>query len=310
MSSIPSVPHATARLPEWARKGSPLAPGARGLRVLLRSERLTTVCEEARCPNLGECFSRGTATFMLSGDRCTRRCGYCAVATARPLAPDPSEPARVAEAAALLGLRHVVLTAVARDDLEDGGAAQFAATVREVRARLPGAKVEVLTPDFKGHRRSLAVVLDAAPDVFNHNIEMVPRLFPRVRPQGSYRRSLELLASAKRMRPGQVTKSGLMVGLGETDDEVLGVLSDLRSVQVDILTVGQYLRPTRDHVLVDRYVPPEGFRRIEARARALGFPTVYSGVFVRSSFNAEEIALQHRFTAGTMEGAGAVGPPA
>jgi lipoic acid synthetase len=228
---------AALRLPAWARKGSPLAPAAHSLRVLLRREQLSTVCEEARCPNLGECFSRGTATFMLLGDRCTRRCAYCAVATARPLPPDAGEPARVAEAAARLGLRYVVLTSVARDDLRDGGAAHFAATVREVRRRLPGAKVEVLTPEFKGDRGSLAAVLDSLPDVFNHNIETVPRLFPRVRPQGDYRRSLALLAAAKELRPGQATKSGLMVGLGETDDEVGAVLGDLRAAGVDIVTV-------------------------------------------------------------------------
>jgi len=278
-----------ARLPEWARKGSPLAPGARALRVLLREEKLSTVCEEARCPNLGECFSRGTATFMLLGDRCTRRCGYCSVTTARPLPPDPGEPARVAEAAARLRLRYVVLTAVARDDLEDGGASHFAKTVRAVRGRLPGARVEVLTPDFKGDPEALATVLAAEPEVFNHNIETVPRLFPRLRAQGDYRLSLDLLAEARRIRPAQVTKSGLMVGLGETDAEVDAVLEDLRSVDVSIVTIGQYLRPSRDHAPVDRYLAPEGFRRLADRARALGFPTVYSGVFVRSSFNAEDV---------------------
>lgn len=277
------------RLPPWARKGSPLAPGARELRVLLRGQRLTTVCEEARCPNLGDCFSRGTATFMLSGDRCTRRCGYCSVATARPLPTDPGEPSRVAEAAARLGLRYVVLTAVARDDLADSGAAQFAATVRAVRDRLPGAKVEVLVPDFRGDHGALVTLLGAEPDVFNHNVEMVPRLFPRIRPQGAYRRSLELLAAAKRLRPVQTTKSGLMVGLGENDQEVLQVLEDLRAAGVDIVTIGQYLRPTRGHEPVARYVTPEGFRGFEAQARSLGFATVYAGVFVRSSFNAEEV---------------------
>jgi lipoic acid synthetase len=284
------APFPTERLPAWARKGSPLAPGARELRVLLRGERLNTVCEEARCPNLGECFSRGTATFMLLGDRCTRRCGYCAVSTARPLPPDPEEPARVAEAAARLALRYVVLTAVARDDLGDGGAAHFAAAVHAVRRRLPAARVEVLTPDFKGDAAALSAVLAARPDVFNHNIETVPRLFSAVRPQGGYRRSLELLRQAKSLRPGQVTKSGLMVGLGEDDAEVEGVLRDLRAAAVDIVTVGQYLRPTRDHLPVARYVTPRGFERLESLAAGMGFPTVYAGVFVRSSFNAEEVA--------------------
>src|SRR5262245_33027950 len=215
------------RLPVWARKGSPLAPEARPLRVLLREKALSTVCEEARCPNLGECFSRGTATFMLLGDRCTRRCDYCSVGTAKPLPPDPEEPARVAEAARRMGLRYVVLTSVARDDLRDGGGMHFAETVVAVR-RAVAAKVEVLTPDFKGDEAALGMVLASRPDVFNHNIETVPRLFPRVRPQGGYERSLRLLEAAKRLAPGQVTKSGLMVGLGETDAEITAVLHDLR----------------------------------------------------------------------------------
>jgi lipoic acid synthetase len=279
-----------ARLPAWARKPGPLARGARPLRVLLREKGLNTVCEEARCPNLGECFSRGTATFMLLGDRCTRRCGYCSVGTARPLPPDPEEPARVAAAAARMKLRYVVLTSVNRDDLPDGGAAHFAATVRAVRAALPGAAVEVLTPDFKGDRKALAAVLDAAPEVFNHNIETVPRLFPRLRPQGRYALSLDVLHAARAMRPAQTTKSGLMVGLGESADEVLEVLRDLRErAAVDTLTIGQYLRPTREHAPVHRYYRPEEFEALEHAALGLGFPTVYSGVFVRSSFNAEEV---------------------
>ncbi len=288
MSSTVLSPPNLTRLPVWARKGSPLAPGARPLRMLLREQALHTVCEEARCPNLGECFSRGTATFMLLGDRCTRRCDYCSVATAKPLPPDSDEPARVAEAARRLGLRYVVLTAVARDDLRDGGAAHFAATVHAVR-RAVAAKVEVLTPDFKGDEEALRAVLGSRPDVFNHNIETVPRLFPRVRSQGGYARSLRLLERTKRLSPGQVTKSGLMVGLGETDPEVLDVLRDLLAAGVDIVTIGQYLRPSRHHAPVARYLAPDGFRGYEAEARALGFPTVYSGVFVRSSFNAEEV---------------------
>jgi len=278
-----------ARLPDWARKGSPLDRGARPVRLLLRESGLHTVCEEARCPNLGECFSRGTATFMLLGDRCTRRCGYCSISTARPLPVDPDEPRRVARAAVRMGLRYVVLTSVNRDDLPDGGAGHFAATVHEVRRALPGAGVEVLTPDFGGDLRALATVLEAAPSVFNHNIETVPRLFPALRPQGRYERSLEVLAAVRSLRPGQVTKSGLMVGLGESDEETLAVLEDLRGAGVDIVTLGQYLRPTRDHAPVRRYLTPEGFRALEAQARALGFPTVYSGVFVRSSFHADEV---------------------
>lgn len=286
-------PGPPGRLPEWARKGNPLDPAAHGVRTLLRDRALNTVCEEARCPNLGECFSRGTATFMLLGDVCTRRCGYCSVATARPLPADPGEPARVAQAAARLGLRHVVVTAVARDDLRDGGASHFSQTVREVRRALPSARIEVLTPDFRGDRDALATVLDAGPDVFNHNVETVPRLFKEVRAQGSYRLSLELLRAAKALRPGQVTKSGLMVGLGETDEEIFEVLADLRRTDLDIVTLGQYLRPTRDHVPVARYVTPAGFEDLARQARAIGIPTVYSGVFVRSSFNAEEVAARH-----------------
>jgi lipoic acid synthetase len=277
------------RLPDWARKGDPLSPRAHPLRALLREQRLNTVCEEARCPNLSECFARGTATFMLLGDRCTRRCGYCSVATARPLPADAGEPRRVAEAAARMELRYVVLTSVARDDVADGGASHFAAAVREVRRALPAARVEVLTPDFQGDPAALATVMESGPDVFNHNIETVPRLFPRVRAQGSYERSLDVLRAARRIRPGQQTKSGLMVGLGETDEEIHRVLADLRAAEVDIVTLGQYLRPTREHLPVDRYVPPAGFDTLAEAARALGFATVYAGVFVRSSFNAEEV---------------------
>jgi lipoic acid synthetase len=291
--SLESPSSPPGRLPPWARKGDPLARGAHGLRTLLREQSLNTVCEEARCPNLGECFSRGTATFMILGDSCTRRCSYCSIATAKPLPPDPGEPARVAAAAARLKLRHVVVTAVARDDLRDGGAAHFRLTIDAVRQALPGASIEVLTPDFRGDRKALASVLQAEPDVFNHNLETVPRLFPSVRPQGSYRLSLDLLAAAKDARPGQVTKSGLMIGLGETDSEVSEVLADLRDAHVDIVTLGQYLQPTRDHAPVVRYLSPEGFLELASEARGLGIPTVYSGVFVRSSFNAEEVALGH-----------------
>ncbi len=289
LTPTPPAAAPSPRLPEWARKSDPLGRGARPVRVLLRQQSLHTVCEEARCPNLGECFSRGTATFLLLGDRCTRRCRYCSVTTARPLPPDPDEPARVAEAASRLKLRYVVLTSVDRDDLADGGARQFAATTRAIRSLLPGAAVEVLTPDFSGDKEALRVVLDAAPEVFNHNIETVPRLFRHLRPQGRYALSLELLREAKRLRKEQVTKSGLMVGLGETDDEIPPLLRDLRAAGVDSVTIGQYLRPTRRHEPVHRYVTPEQFEAFAGEARALGFAKVYSGVFVRSSFNAEEL---------------------
>jgi len=230
---------------------------------------------------------------MILGDLCTRRCGYCSVTTRKPLPPDPKEPARVAAAAARLALRHVVVTAVARDDLRDGGASHFRRTIEELRRALPAARIEVLTPDFCGDAEALSVVLEAAPDVFNHNVETVPRLFPEVRAQGSYRLSLDLLVAAKRLRPGQVTKSGLMVGLGETDEEIHEVLADLHRAEVDIVTLGQYLRPTRDHAQVARYVTPDGFLELARKARALGIATVYAGVFVRSSFNAEEVADRH-----------------
>jgi lipoic acid synthetase len=277
------------RLPPHARKGSPLAPEARVLRVLLREQKLVTVCEEARCPNLGECFSRGTATFMLLGDRCTRRCGYCSVETGHGLPPDPLEPSRVAQAALQLGLKYVVLTSVARDDLQDQGASQFARTVLALREALPGVKVEILTPDFRGDRAALAIALASRPEVFNHNVETVPRLFPEARAQGDYARSLDVLRTAKELVPSQVTKSGFMVGLGETDAEILEVLRDLRRARVEIVTIGQYLRPTRGHLPVRRFVTPEGFESLREAALSLGFPTVYSGVFVRSSFNASEV---------------------
>ena len=278
------------RLPAWARPVSPLAPGTRGVRVLLREKALNTVCEEARCPNLGECFSRGTATFMLLGDRCTRRCSYCSVGTAKPLPPDAGEPQRVAEAAARLGLRYVVLTSVNRDDLDDGGAAHFAATVDAVRRALPQAGVEVLTPDFKGDRRALAAVLAAAPTVFNHNIETVPRLFGRVRPQGRYRLSLDVLAAARELRPDVPTKSGLMVGLGESDDEIRDVLRELRENGVQIVTIGQYLRPSPKHARMTRYYHPDEFAALKRIALDKGFVHVESGPLVRSSYHAHEQA--------------------
>ena len=255
--------------------------------MLLREKSLHTVCEEARCPNLGECFTRGTATFMLLGDRCTRRCGYCSVSTARPRPPDPAEPGRVAEAALRMGLRYVVLTSVDRDDLADGGAAHFAATVRAVRRALPDAGIEVLTPDFKGDRKALLAVLEAGPEVFNHNIETVPRLFPRLRPQGHYRLSLDVLAAAKAMRPGQATKSGLMVGLGETDEEVAPVLADLRAAGVDIVTIGQYLRPTSNHLPIARWWTPDEMEALGAAGRALGLTHVESSPLTRSSHHAD-----------------------
>jgi len=282
------APTAGPRLPAWAAKKRGVLREARPLRRILRELRLTTVCEEARCPNLGECFARPTATFMIAGDRCTRRCGFCAVDTARPGPLDADEPARIAEAARRMELRHVVITAVARDDLADGGAGHFAATIHAVRAAAPVARIEVLTPDFKDQEGPLRTVLGAEPDVFNHNLETVPRLSPTVRPQAGYRRSLHVLAEAKRIRPEGATKSGIMVGLGETPEEIREVMTDLRSADCDLLTIGQYLQPTRDHLPVLAYVTPEVFAEYARLGRELGFRHVVAGPFVRSSYYAEE----------------------
>ncbi len=283
-----SAPGPGPRLPAWAAKKRGILREARPLRRVLRELNLQTVCESARCPNIGECFARPTATFMIAGARCTRRCGFCAVDTARPSALDPDEPARIAEAACRMGLRHVVITAVARDDLRDGGAAHFAATIRAVRAALPSARVEVLTPDFKGEEPPLRTVLAARPDVFNHNLETVPRLSRAVRPQASHRRSLEVLARAKAMDGRVLTKSGLMVGLGETADEVYEVMRDLRAAGCDLLTIGQYLQPTRRHLPVVTYVAPPVFREYARLGSTMGFRHVAAGPFVRSSYHADE----------------------
>jgi lipoyl synthase len=281
------APPSGSRLPAWAAKKRGILREARPLRRILRDIGVRTVCEEARCPNIGECFSRPTATFMIAGTRCTRRCGFCAVDTARPTPLDPTEPARIAEAARRLALRHVVVTAVARDDLGDGGAAHFAATIRAVRTAAPGARIEVLTPDFKGEDAPLATVVDCAPDVFNHNLETVERLSRAVRPQASYPRSLAVLARAKRLRPSMLTKSGLMVGLGETATEVEDAMCALRAHDCDLLTIGQYLQPTRAHLPVIEYVSPPAFAEYARIGRQLGFRHVAAGPFVRSSYHAE-----------------------
>ncbi|MHB8993551.1 MAG: lipoyl synthase [Chloroflexota bacterium] len=276
------------RKPPWMIKRLPPHRSIAELRALLRRQSLHTVRENAMCPNLGECFARKTATFLILGDVCTRNCGYCAIASGSPSPLDPEEPARVAETAANLGLRHVVVTSVTRDDLPDGGAAHFAATIRAIRQRLPSAMIEVLIPDLDGSRSALQIVLEAEPDILNHNVETVPRLFPGVRPQGDYSRSLELLARSKEGLPRGYTKSGLMVGLGETKEEVTGVMRDLRQVGCDIFTVGQYLRPSRTHLEVQEYYTPESFERMKAEGEAMGFQLVASGPFVRSSYNADQ----------------------
>lgn len=256
---------------------------------MMRSMELHTVCEEARCPNIGECWGHGTATFMILGDVCTRACRYCAVTSGKPHTLDLSEPKRVAEAVQRMGLKHAVITSVDRDDLLDSGAGLFAATIRKVHELNPECAVEVLTPDFQGSEEALRVVMDARPEILNHNIETVPRVFPRVRPgRSKYAISLELLQRAREIRPDGLTKSGLMVGLGETFDEVVGTMRDLRAADVDILTIGQYLQPTAKHVPIDRYYHPDEFARLREEGLKMGFSHVESGPLVRSSYHAHE----------------------
>jgi lipoic acid synthetase len=272
--------------PEWIRARAPQGPAYERLTGLLRGLGLHTVCEEAHCPNLGECWNRGTATFMILGDVCTRACGFCAVKTGLPgRPPDGDEPRRVADAVARMRLRHAVVTSVNRDDQPDGGAGMFAATIREIRARVPGCTVEVLIPDFKGRWEALQAVLDARPEILNHNVETVPRLYRQARSGASFPRSLELLRRSKQQ--GLLTKSGVMVGLGEEWPELLETLRAIRSAGTDILTVGQYLRPSPRHLAVLRYYAPEEFERLGAFARELGFAHVESGPLVRSSYHAE-----------------------
>jgi lipoyl synthase len=285
--------------PRWLwRRATPEGEAAVArMAGLLDGLALHTVCQEARCPNLAECFGRGTATFLILGDRCTRGCHFCAVDHARPEAPYPGEPGRLAAAAASLGLRHVVLTSVTRDDLPDGGAGHFAAAIKALRRRLPAATVEVLIPDFRGSAAALETVVRAGPDVLNHNVETVPRLYGSVRPGADYRRSLALLARAKDLRPGLVTKSGLMLGLGERTAEVIQVLQDLRRARCDLITLGQYLQPTDHQLPVARYLPPHEFAAYGDKARAMGFRGVASGPLVRSSYQAAslwETAVNYR----------------
>jgi len=274
------------RRPEWIRAKLPYGENYSRLLSLMRGKELHTVCEEARCPNLGECWGRGTATFMILGDICTRSCGFCAVKTGRPVTLDTDEPRRVAEAVVSMKLRHVVITSVNRDELQDGGASIFAETIRQIRIREPKCRIEVLIPDFKGDVIALDLVADAAPDILNHNVETVPRLYTVVRPQAKYERSLEVLSYSK--QKGLATKSGIMVGIGEKPDEVLEVMRDLRRSEVDILTVGQYLRPTKEHLPIDRYVTPDEFAMYRSEGIAMGFRYVESGPLVRSSYHADE----------------------
>jgi lipoic acid synthetase len=279
---------ASARLrrPEWLRVRAPTGENYEELKRLMRSKALHTVCEEARCPNIGECWSHRTATFMILGSICTRSCGFCAVATGRPSAVDWEEPRRIAEAVQQMGLSHVVITMVNRDELHDGGATILAATIRWIRRLNPDCGVEVLASDFKGSREALQVLMNVRPTVFSHNVETVPRLYSQVRPQAIYRRSLDVLSWAKEMYPDIPTKTGFMLGLGETHDEVIDLLRDLRSTGIDIVTIGQYLRPTEHHLPIERYVTPEEFREYATLGRALGFSHVESGPLVRSSYHA------------------------
>jgi lipoic acid synthetase len=274
------------RHPEWIRARAPTGAAVGETRAVVRALGLHTVCEEARCPNLGECWSHHTATVMLLGDTCTRNCRFCAVSHGRPLPVDPDEPQRVAEAVERLGLRHVVVTSVNRDDLPDGGAGHFAATARAIHGRVPECTIEVLIPDLQGDHAALATVVDAPITILNHNTETVPRLYKRVRPGAVYERSLGILAAAKERRPGLRTKTGLMLGLGESREEVLAVLADVRAVGCDVLTLGQYLRPSLTELPVERYVTPEEFAAFGSDARRLGFAYVESGPLVRSSYHA------------------------
>jgi len=276
--------------PEWLRAKAPVGDNFHNLKKLARGLGLHTVCESAQCPNIGECWNHRTATFMLLGDICTRRCGFCAVPKGKPEAIDWDEPSRVAEAVATLGLRHAVVTSVNRDDDNVGGARIFAETIRQIRERTPECRVEVLIPDFQGLEEPLQIVLEARPDVLNHNTETVPRLYRVVRSGARYERTLRLLENAKKFCPGMVTKSGVMVGLGETIPELVEVFRDLGSRGVDILTVGQYLRPSRDHLPIARFYTPEEFRYLKAAALECGFRHVESGPLVRSSYHAHEHA--------------------
>lgn len=274
------------RKPPWLRVKMPAGGTYLALKRLVRQHRLHTVCEEAMCPNIGECWEQRSATFMLLGDTCTRSCGFCAVKTGRPAALDEQEPERVAAAIALLNLRYAVITSVNRDDLEDGGSHIFAATIQAVRQRVPDCRIEVLIPDFKGNWDALATVVDARPDVLNHNMESIARLYDRVRPQAKYQRSLELLARVKDRDAAMRTKSGLMVGLGETPDELLATMRDLRRVACDLLTLGQYLCPSPQHLPVQRFYRPDEFDVLKRAGEALGFTHVEAGPLVRSSYHA------------------------
>jgi lipoic acid synthetase len=274
------------RLPAWFKVHATTGPDYLDIKQTMERLKLHTICEEARCPNVWECWNARTATFLILGDICTRRCHYCSVTTGRPMELDREEPLRVAQAVQALDLRHAVITSVNRDELEDGGASIFAETIRQIRCLIPTCTIEVLIPDFEGNEAALRMVAEEKPDILNHNIETVRRLFPSIRPQGKYQRSIELLGMAKQMR--MKTKSGLIVGMGETMDEAREVMRDLRSVDCDIMTIGQYLQPTKEHLPVARFYHPDEFSALKEEGRALGFTHVESGPLVRSSYHAEQ----------------------
>jgi len=285
---IKIIPAERLKKPEWIRARAPSSPRFGEIKKILREHNLHTVCEEASCPNIGECFSKGTATFMIMGDICTRRCPFCDVGHGRPLPLDSEEPVNLAKTIAALRLSYVVITSVDRDDLRDGGARHFVDCIRAVRERSPATKIEVLVPDFRGrHERALEILAEAPPDVMNHNLETVPRLYRQVRPGSDYAHSLELLRAFKKGHPDIPTKSGLMVGLGETDDEILAVMHDMRAHAIDMLTIGQYLQPTQGHLPVLRYVHPDQFAAFEREALAMGFRHAAVGAMVRSSYHAD-----------------------
>jgi len=282
------------KVPEWIKVRAHQGENYRQLKQLVRERRLHTVCEEAQCPNIFDCWERRSATFMILGDVCTRACRFCAVTSGRPTELDVGEPLRVAESVAELGLRHAVITSVDRDDLRDGGAEIFARTIRAIRRRSPSTSIEVLTPDFQGDREAIRIVAEARPDIFNHNTETVPRLYARIRPRAVFERSLGLLGFVKQLNPEMITKSGVMVGLGEETDELLQVFRGMRAHSIDVLTVGQYLRPSKKHAEVVRYYRPEEFLELKQAALAMGFEHVEAGALVRSSYHADEQIPERR----------------
>jgi lipoic acid synthetase len=297
-TEIQELPSRPARRPEWIKVRAPAGPSYERVREIMRSKLLHTVCEEARCPNLGECWGAGTATFLLMGDTCTRSCGFCDIKTGRPQPLDWLEPERVARAVKAMDLRHAVITSVNRDEREDGGAPIFAMVIRRIRELRPGCSVEVLIPDFKGSLEALRIVMDARPEILNHNVETVRRLFKRVQPQDHYEWAEATLSNAKQLEPDVLTKSGIMAGLGETPDELKETMRDLRSWGVDILTIGQYLQPSAKHLPIERYYHPDEFAELKEYGLGIGFQWVESGPLVRSSYHAEQqvraLSVVHR----------------